>query len=133
MSENVRSGRTVTDLFGDLSRQVSALFRNEVRLARAELSERMGAAGGAVAMLAAGAVLAVAALIVLLFALVTWLVEAFEVSPALAALIVGVVVALVAYGLVRVGLSRLKARNLAPRRTVEQLSRDAAVAKESFR
>ena len=72
-------------------------------------------------------------LIVLLFALVTWLVEAFEVSPALAALIVGVVVALVAYGLVRVGLSRLKARNLAPRRTVEQLSRDAAVAKESFR
>ena len=133
MSENVRSGRTVTDLFGDLSRQVSALFRNEVRLARAELSERMGAAGGAVAMLAAGAVLAVAALIVLLFALVTWLVEAFEVSPALAALIVGVVVALAAYGLVRVGLSRLKARNLAPRRTVEQLSRDAAVAKESFR
>lgn len=133
MSENVRSGRTVTDLFGDLSRQVSALFRNEVRLARAELSERMGAAGGAVAMLAAGAVLALAALIVLLFALVTWLVEAFEVSPALAALIVGVVVALAAYGLVRVGLSRLKARNLAPRRTVEQLSRDAAVAKESFR
>lgn len=132
MSENVRN-RPVTELFGDLARQLSSLFRTEIQLARAEMSERLGAAGGAVAMLAAGAVMALAALIVLLFALVAWLSEAFDLSPALAALLVGVVVALVAYGLVRVGMSRLKAQNLAPQRTVEQLSRDAAMAKESVR
>jgi hypothetical protein len=47
-----------------------------------------------------------------------------------ARLIVGVVVALVGYALVRSGMSGLKASNLVPNRTVEQLSRDAAVAKE---
>ena len=47
-----------------------------------------------------------------------------------ARLIVGVVLALIGYGLVRSGLSGLKTSNLVPNRTVEQLSRDAAVAKE---
>ncbi len=47
-----------------------------------------------------------------------------------ARLIVGMVVALVGYALVRSGMSGLKTSNLVPDRTVGQLSRDAAVAKE---
>ncbi len=124
--------RSVTELFGDLASQVSALFRKEVQLARAEVGEKIGEAGGSIGFLAAGGIMALAALIVLLFALVAGLVE-MGMKAWLAGLIVGVVVALAGYALVRTGLSRLKASNLTPRRTAEQLSRDAAVAKETVR
>ncbi len=131
MSDNIRV-RPVTEVFGDLAGQISALFRSEVRLARAEIGEKLGMAGSSIALLAAGGILALAALLVLLFALVAWL-AVLGLSPPLAGLIVGVVVALIAYGLVRAGLSRLKADRLALSRTTEQLSRDAAVARETVR
>ena len=70
-----------------------------------------------------------AALIVLLEAVVAFLAY-LGVPVPWARLIVGVVLALVGYGLVRSGMSGLKASNLVPNRTVEQLSRDATVAKE---
>jgi drug/metabolite transporter (DMT)-like permease len=124
--------RSVTELLGDLASQVSALFRKEIQLARAEVGEKIGEAGSSVGFLAAGGIMALAALIVLLFALVTGLVE-MGLEAWLAGLIVGVVVALAGYALLRTGLSRLKASNLTPRRTAEQLSRDAAAAKETVR
>jgi drug/metabolite transporter (DMT)-like permease len=124
--------RSVTELLGDLASQVSALFRKEIQLARAEVGEKIGEAGSSVGFLAAGGIMALAALIVLLFALVAGLVE-MGLEAWLAGLIVGVVVALAGYALLRTGLSRLKASNLTPRRTAEQLSRDAAAAKEAVR
>jgi drug/metabolite transporter (DMT)-like permease len=124
--------RSVTELLGDLASQVSALFRKEIQLARAEVGEKIGEAGSSVGFLAAGGIMALAALIVLLFALVAGLVE-MGLEAWLAGLIVGVVVALAGYALLRTGLSRLKASNLTPRRTAEQLSRDAAAAKETVR
>ena len=50
-----------------------------------------------------------------------------------AALIVGGVVLLIGIVLVWLGSNRLKAENLAPRKTVDQLQRDAAMAKEQVR
>ena len=54
------------------------------------------------------------------------------VPPALAALIVGAIVAIVAYALVHKGLRDLKATNLAPNRTMDSLKRDAHVAQEQM-
>jgi hypothetical protein len=88
--------RSLKDLFGDLSHSVSTLFRKEIELARAETSEKVGHALGAAGSIPAGAILALAALIVLLQALVIALTE-LGLAPALAALIVGVVVAIVAF------------------------------------
>ena len=122
------TNRSLPELFGSLVTQLSTLFRKEVQLARAEVGEKVGQATGSVAYLAVGGVLLLA-LIILLEAVVAFLAY-LGVPVPWARLIVGVVLALVGYGLVRSGLSGLKTSNLVPNRTVEQLSRDATVAKE---
>lgn len=125
--------RSIPDLLGDLVDQTSTLVRKEVQLARAEFSEKLATMGAAAASLAVGGVLLLAALIVLLQAVVAALVEYAHLSATVSALIVAVVVALIGYSVLRGGLSRLKASNLTPDRTVAQLSRDAEVAKEQVR
>jgi Putative Actinobacterial Holin-X, holin superfamily III len=121
--------RSLKDLFGDLTHSVSTLFRKEIELARAETSEKVSQAAFAAGSIAAGAMLALAALIVLLHALVIALTE-LGLAPALAALIVGGVVAIVAIALIYKGMKDLKARSLAPTRTVESLRQDAHMVKE---
>ena len=121
--------RSLKELFGDLTHSVTTLFRKEIELARAETSEKINQAGVAAGAIAAGGVLALAALIVLLQALVIALAEV-GVAPALSALIVGGVVAIIAFALIYKGMNDLKASNLAPTRTVEALRRDAHMVKE---
>jgi hypothetical protein len=48
-------------------------------------------------------------------------------------LIVGVVVALIGYGMVKGGSSKLQAETLVPQRTVDSLRRDKSVAEEKVR
>ena len=121
--------RSLKELFGDLTHSVTTLFRKAIELARAETSEKVSQAGLAAGALAAGGILALAALIVLLQALVIALSE-LGLAPALSALIVGGVVAIIAFALIYKGMNDLKASNLAPTRTVEALRRDAHMVKE---
>lgn len=121
--------RSLKELFADLTHSVTTLFRKEIELARAETSEKISQAGVAAGAIAAGGVLALAALIVLLQALVIALAE-LGLAPALSALIVGGVVAIIAFALIYKGMNDLKASNLAPTRTVEALRRDAHMIKE---
>jgi hypothetical protein len=121
--------RSLKDLLLDLSNNITTLFRKEIQLVRAETSEKISQVGVAVGSIAGGAVLALAALIVLLQALVIGIAEA-GVPAGWASLIVGVIVAVIAYVLIHKGTSDLKASNLAPSRTVASLKRDAQVAKE---
>jgi drug/metabolite transporter (DMT)-like permease len=121
--------RSLKELLGDLTQSVTTLFRKEIELARAETSEKLSQAGVAAGAIAAGGVLALAALIVLLQALVIALSE-LGLAPALSALIVGGVVAIIAFALIYKGVNDLKASNLAPTRTVEALRRDAHMVKE---
>ena len=124
--------RSLPDLFADLITQLTTLFRKEVQLARAEASEKITEAVTAVGFMIGGAVLLIAALVLLLQAAVDGLVHV-GLDRAWAALIVGGVVLLIGIILVWLGSNRLKAENLAPRKTVEQLQRDAAMAKEQVR
>jgi Putative Actinobacterial Holin-X, holin superfamily III len=124
--------RSLKDLFADLSNSITTLFRKELQLVRAETSEKVTQVGVAVGSIAGGAILALAALIVLLQALILGLTEA-GIPAGWASLIVGVVVAVIAYILIHKGTSDLKASNLAPTRTVDSLKRDAQVAKEQVR
>jgi hypothetical protein len=121
--------RSLKELFGDLTHSVSILFRKEIELARAETSEKVSQAGLAIGSIAGGAILALAALIVLLQALVLALTE-LGLAPALSALIVGGVVAIIAFALIYKGINDLKASSLAPTRTVESLRQDAHMVKE---
>jgi hypothetical protein len=124
--------RSLKDLLADLTESITTLFRQEIQLARAETSEKITQVGVAIGAIAAGAILALAALIVLLQALVIGITEA-GVPPGWASLIVGVVVAVIAYVLIHKGTNDLKASNLAPDRTMSSLKRDAQVVKEQAR
>ena len=121
--------RSLKDLFADLSNSITTLFRKEIQLVRAETSEKVTQVGVALGSIAGGAILALAALIVLLQALVIGLTEV-GVPAGWASLIVGLIVAVIAYVLIHKGTSDLKASHLAPSRTLDSLKRDAQVAKE---
>lgn len=121
--------RGISDIIVDLMKEFSNLLRREVRLARAEISEKITKAGVGLAMILVGAGVSVAALVILLEAGVAALVTQAGFEAWQAALIVAVAALIVAGLFFAIGVYRLKAQNLTPRKTVEQLQRDAAVAK----
>lgn len=125
----VPRGPGVADLLGQLGADVAGLVRKESELVRAEISEKVSAAGKGVVDLAAGALLMVAALLVLLQALVLALSELMD--PIWASLLVGVVVAGVGYLLVRMGMKSLSLKGLSPDRSARQLKKDAELMKGS--
>jgi lipopolysaccharide export LptBFGC system permease protein LptF len=120
--------RSAPALIGDLITHVTELFRKEMLLLRAELNEKGNQVMTAAGMIAGALVLALVALNVLAAALVAALAEFIE--GGWAALIVGVVLAAIAYFMLSGGMKNLKTANLTPRRTAESLSRDATMAKE---
>ena len=124
--------RSLKELIGDLSGSISTLFRKEIQLARAETSEKITQSMVAIGAIAAGAILALAALLVLLQALVIAISEA-GVPPGWASLIVGVIVAAIAYFMIHKGTNDLKASSLAPDRTIDSLRRDTELVKEQTR
>ncbi|MBU8539313.1 phage holin family protein [Falsiroseomonas tokyonensis] len=133
MSDPYRTtDRSLPELFGVAIDQISTLFRQEVQLARAEVGEKISQTTGAITPLGAGAGMLLGALILLLFALVSLLVQ-LGVPIGWSQLIVGLVAALLGYALIRGGVSKLNTTSLMPHRTAEQLSRDAQVAKEQVR
>lgn len=131
--ENRPLSELVTGLFAD----VSGLFRKEIDLAKAEASEKVSRAMGGVEMLAAGLVFAIGAIGVLLAAVVNGLSAllltmglAERNADAIASVIVGVVVAIIGWGLISRGLSVLKGSDMSMNRTTTSLRRDAQVLKE---
>jgi hypothetical protein len=127
-----RDERSLGQLFSDLSRQLSTLVRQEIDLARTEVTTKASAATRDAALMGVGGALAYAGLLVLLGAAVLLLVE-IGLDPWLAALIVGVVVAGIGGFLVMRGRDGIQKTDLAPKRTVETLKDDAEWAKERIK
>jgi p-aminobenzoyl-glutamate transporter AbgT len=124
--------RSASSLVGDLVHHVSELFRKEVALFRAEMSESASQATTAIGLLVAAVVFALTALNVLAAALVAALTSA-GVAGGWAALIVGGAIAIIALLMAKKGADDLKASNLKPERTVDALQRDVATARETFK
>jgi len=99
-------------------------------LARAEISEKIDKLAGAGIMIGAGAVLLLPALVILLEAAVIALSDAGW-SPAVASLVVAVVVLAIGGVLCAIGLSRLKQVSLVPDKTIRQIQQDVAAATET--
>jgi uncharacterized membrane protein YqjE len=125
----VQESRSVGELVRDLANDVTNLVRQELNLARTEAQDKLHQTIAAVVAMIAGALLAFAALIVLLDALVYGLTEA-GLERWLAALIVGGVVAIVGFILVRKGQKDLSATRLAPDRTTANVRKDINLVKE---
>jgi uncharacterized membrane protein YqjE len=124
-----QGSRSVGELLRDLASDVTNLIRQELNLAKTEAQEKLHQTVAAVVSIVAGALLAFAALIVLLDALVYGLTEA-GLERWLAALIVGGLVAIIGFVLVRKGQNDLSAARLAPERTAANLRKDINLAKE---
>lgn len=127
-----QSGRSIPDLFGDAINQLAKLIANEFDLARAELSEKARQAGRAMAMIGAGAIILIPALVVLLFAVASALMHA-GLSDPVAYAITGGVAVVIAAALISIGLNRLSGDALKPRVTLEQVEQDKFAAKEMVR
>jgi xanthine/uracil permease len=127
----VRDERSLGELFTELARETSTLVRQEMQLAKAELTQSASEAGKGIASLVAGGAVAYAGFLFLLLAVVLGLwdagLEAWQ-----SALIVGLVVVVIGALLVQRARESLKPANLAPRRTVETLKEDQEWAKEQI-
>jgi hypothetical protein len=124
--------RTISHLLGDALSQFAKLFQNEVDLAKAELGEKVQQIGGAVGLIAAGAVLVIPAIVMALFALSAAMIAGGWSQP-VAYLISAIVAAVVAGILFAIGMNRLDARHLAPRETLRQLEKDKDTVKGMVR
>lgn len=125
---STHSSESAVNLIGDAMSHVSSLVRKEVDLARAEVSQNISRATTAIGLLAGAIVAAIVALNVLSAAVVAALANA-GIDAGWAALIVGVVLAVVAWGLASKGANDLKASSIAPSRTTENIKRDANALK----
>jgi len=121
--------RSTAELLKRLSEQIRNLIQQEIRLAKAELTEKGRRAGRGAGMLAAAAVVGLYAIGVLLATIILAL---DTVMPTwLAALIVTVVLLVIAGILAMMGRSQTrKATPAAPARTMESVKKDVQVMRE---
>ena len=126
------TNRSIPDLVADVVNNFTILLRKEAQLARTEMSEKISDLAIGMGLLVGGSVLLIPALVVLLQSAVTALVDA-NLRLVWAALIVGGATLLIGLVLLALGINRLKAARPVPARTIEQLQRDAEVAKQQVR
>jgi hypothetical protein len=114
---------SIGDLIGNISDDLSQLFRQEVELAKAELKEEAGKAGKAAGMLGGAGFAGYLAVVLLSFALVFGLSNVMDAGWA--ALIVAVIWLIIGAALYATGRKRLKTVDPMPRRTVDTIKEDA--------
>jgi len=120
---------SIQGLIGDALRETNELARKEIALFRNEMTSNVRSLFVGLGLLVGAAVFGVVALFVLVDALVKWLATVVH-SEALAALIVGGVLLVVAVILALVGRNAMSLSTLAPVRTSRQVRQDARALSE---
>ena len=119
------------DLFGDLATDMSSLVRQEVALAKLEITQKAKYLGRNVGYLVVGGAVAYAGMLAVIAAIIMFL---DKYMPAWgAALLVGVVVALIAWLMIGKAMSALQQADLTPHETVETLKEDATWMKQQIK
>jgi len=119
--------RSLGTLLRELTGEISLLFRQEIELARTEVTEKVTVAGKAVGALALGGAIALLGALALLAAVVTGLGAILDtfmptgLAAFLALLIVGAAMALFGYSRIKTALATLQGEGLAPRQTAQTL------------
>jgi hypothetical protein len=124
--------RSLGDLLSELSQETATLVRQEVALARTELTGHVARMQRHAVLIVAGGVIAYAGMLALVAALVLALIR-LGLTPWLAALVAGVGVAGLGYALLMQGLSGLKRDPLTLEQTVDTLKENAQWAKNQVR
>jgi len=123
--------QSIGELFASLARDTSSLVRQEVELARTEMTQKATTAAKQGAYIGIGGAVAYVGLIVLAFALAYLLAEFIPLWAA--ALIVALVFAGIGYFLIQKGLTTLRNTSLKPEETIETLKEDAAWVKDQVK
>ena len=125
--------RGVADLLRDLAGGSAALVRQEVRLARVEISEVVSSVGRGATLVATGGVLALLGVLAVITGIILlagdqWLRDRYW----LAALIVTVIAGIIAAVFLRRGMALLSPAQLVPDDTVETLKEDGEWVKRQL-
>src|SRR4026208_1832375 len=123
--------RPLGDLFGDLATEMSNLVRQEVALAKVEVTQKAKYLGRNIGYLVVGGAVAYAALLAIIAAIIMLLAQV--VPHWGAALFVGVVVGGIGWLLIGKAMMALQQTELTPRETVETLKEDATWMKQQIK
>lgn len=123
--------RSLGQLFGELSTDLSDLLRKEVMLAQAEATEKVKSVAQGAGMAVAGGFVAYAGFVVLLMALAFLLNLWMDLW--LATLIVAGVTLAAGAALLVIGRNKLKSTQLKPEQTIDSLKENVEWAKEQVR
>jgi len=127
---DVRDNAGIGELFSRLTADLSKLVRDEVALAKVEITQAVSSARTAGISMGTAALLGLMAFVMLSFAAAWGLAEVLP--EGVAFLIVGGVYGLVALALAALGRQRLKTAAPVPEQTVETLKEDVAWAKQQM-
>lgn len=120
--------RGIGSVFSDLAGEVAALVRNEIRLAKTEIAEKIRSMLLGLVLAAIGVFLMIFALVFVLEAAVGGLML-LGLNFALSSLIVAVVGLALGGIVVWLGIGRLKIGKLSESKTAQQVRRDAAAVR----
>jgi uncharacterized BrkB/YihY/UPF0761 family membrane protein len=123
--------RPLGDLFSDLATDMSSLVRQEVALAKVEITQKAKYVGRNIGYLVVGGAVAYAALLAIIAAIIMLLAK--FVPHWGAALIVGAVVGGIGWLLIGKAMTALQETELTPRETVETLKEDATWMKQQIK
>ena len=123
--------RPLGDLFGDLAAEMSNLVRQEVTLAKVEITQKAKYVGRNVGYLVVGGAVAYVAMLAIVAAIIMLLAKVLPHWGA--ALIVGAVVGGIGWLLVGKAMLALQQAELTPRETVETLKEDATWMKQQIK
>jgi hypothetical protein len=119
-----KDDRTLGEMLGELSRETRTLVRQEMQLAKTELTEKAATMAKGGGLIVGGGLLAYGGLLAIIAAIVLGLVR-LGMPPWAGALLTGVLVAGAGYLLVQSGRSALRPATLKPQHTIDTLKEDA--------
>ena len=126
--------RSVGELFGDLSRELSTLVRQELELAKTEMSDKIATVGKDVGFLAGGGLIIYIGVLFILAAIALALNYYIPSLPLWGStLLVGLVVAGIGLALGMKGRHELQSTGLAPKQTIETLKEDKEWAQQQLK
>jgi uncharacterized membrane protein YqjE len=130
MPELRQQERSIGELFGQLTQDMTLLVRQEVQLARTEMTEKLSRLTTNLISVGAGGFVAYLGGLALMAALILAIRDLANISLAWSALIVGAILAIVGYVMLQKGMKELKGADLAPRRSVENIKDDVQSIKD---
>jgi uncharacterized membrane protein YqjE len=116
------------ELLGQVATNSAALVRDEIALAKQEMSEKVAELRSGVVLIAIGAVVALVGTLALIAAAIIGL--GYWIGPGWSALIIGGLLTLAGAIAALSGIGRLKRTNLKPEQTIETLEEDKEWLKE---